>query len=79
VLYYSQRLVAESISEFEAAIECDPSFAHAHCKLGEVYINTGDYERAGQCALRAAELGDRALLEMFERYPAFRQYVERPG
>ena len=78
VLYYSQRRVSESISEFETAIESDPSFACAHRKLGEVYINAGDYERAGRCAMKAAELGDRALLEMFERYPAFKQFIERP-
>ena len=78
VLYYSQRRVNESISEFESAIECDPSFARAHRKLGEVYINLGDYERAGRCAVKAAGLGDRALLEMFERYPAFKEFIEQP-
>ena len=78
VLYYSQRRVPESISEFEAAIECDPQFAHAYSKLGEVFVNTGDYEQAGRCAVKAAELGDRGLLEMFERYPAFKQFIERP-
>lgn len=76
VLYYSQRRVPESISEFELAIACDPAFACAHRKLGEVYINTGDYKRAGECALKAAELGDRALLEMFERYPAFTEFIQ---
>jgi tetratricopeptide (TPR) repeat protein len=78
VLHYSQRRVAEAIAEYEAAIECDPSFACAYRKLGEVHINTGEYERAGQCAMKAAELGDRALIEMFERYPAFKRFVERP-
>lgn len=78
VLHYSQRRVAEAISEYEAAIECDPSFSCAYRRLGEVYINIGEYERAGQCALKAAELGDRALIEMFERYPSFKIFVERP-
>jgi tetratricopeptide (TPR) repeat protein len=78
VLHYSQRRVAEAIAEYEAAIECDPSFACAYRKLGEVYINTGKYERAGWCAVKAAELGDTALIEMFERYPAFKKFVERP-
>jgi tetratricopeptide (TPR) repeat protein len=78
VLHYSQRRVAKAIASFEAAIECDPSFACAHRKLGEVLINAGEYERAGQCALKAAQYGDRALLEMFERYPAFKKFVEQP-
>jgi tetratricopeptide (TPR) repeat protein len=69
-LYYSQRRVAEAIAEYEAAIECDSSFRRAYRRLGEIYINRGDYERASQYGLKAAELGDRTLLEMFERYPA---------
>ena len=78
VLHYSQRRVAEAIAEYQAAIECDPSFACAYRKLGEVFINVGEYERAGQCALKASELGDDALIEMFERYPAFKEFVKRP-
>ena len=78
VLHYSQGRVAEAIREYEAAIECDPSFACAYRKLGEVHVNIGEYERAGECAMKAAELGDRALIEMFERYPAFKKFVERP-
>jgi tetratricopeptide (TPR) repeat protein len=78
VLHYSQGRVAEAVAEYEAAIRCDSSFACAYRKLGEVHINSGEYERAGQCALKAAELGDRALIEMFERYPAFKKFVEHP-
>lgn len=77
VLLYSQRRLHDSISEFELAITCDPAFACAYRKLGEVYINAGDYERAGRCAVKAAALGDRTLLEMFERYPAFKEFIER--
>ncbi|HXG93251.1 MAG TPA: tetratricopeptide repeat protein [Blastocatellia bacterium] len=77
VLYYSQRRVQESIREFESAIESDPQFAPAYRKLGEVYVALDDYERAGRCAVKAAELGDRMLLEMFERYPAFKKFIER--
>jgi len=77
VLHYSQRRVAQAIAEYETAVRCDPSYAHAYRNLGEIYVNLGEYERAGEYALRAAELGDRALLEMFERYPAFKKYIER--
>jgi tetratricopeptide (TPR) repeat protein len=78
VLYYSQRRAGEAIAEFEAAIACEPTFASAHRKLGEVYVHLGDYQRAGRCALAAAELGDRTLLEMFARYPRMKSFVERP-
>jgi len=77
VLHYSQKRVAQAIAEYEAALKCDPSFACAYQKLGEIYVNLGEYERAGQYALLAADHGDRGLLEMFERYPAFKKYVER--
>ena len=77
VLYYSQKRIEEAIEEYEAAIGCDPSFARAYRKLGEVYVNTGDYEQAGHYALKAAKLGDRTLLEMFERYPAASGLVEK--
>jgi tetratricopeptide (TPR) repeat protein len=77
VLHYSQRRVEQAIAAYEAAVQCDPSFACAYRKLGEIYVNRGEYERAGQCALQAADLGDRGLLEMFERYPAFKKYIER--
>ena len=71
VLLYSQRRTAEAITEFHEAIACEPSFAQAHRKLGEVYVCLGDYEEGAKCALKAAKYGDRTLLEMFERYPAF--------
>src|SRR5215216_2704375 len=77
VLHYSQRRVDEAKAEYEAAIVCDPLFACAYRKLGEIYVNSGEYELAGQYALKAAENGDRTLLEMFERYPAFKKYIER--
>lgn len=79
VLHYSQRRTPEAISEYEAAIDCDPSFAPAYRKLGELYIAAGDYERAGKYALLAAGLGDRQLLEMFERYPNMKVFVGEPA
>ena len=69
VLYYSQKRVDDAMAEYEAAILCDPGFSAAYIKLGEVCIAIGDYERAGQYARTAAALGDRTLLDMFERYP----------
>jgi tetratricopeptide (TPR) repeat protein len=69
VLCYSQRRIADAVAEYEAAIECDPLFAAAYVKLGEVCISIGDFDRASQYARTAATLGDRRLLEMFERYP----------
>jgi tetratricopeptide (TPR) repeat protein len=69
LLLYSQGHVTEAIAEYEAAIECDPLSARSNRSLGEAYVGLGNFEQAKKFATRAAELGDRSLLEMFERYP----------
>ena len=77
-LLYSQRRTAAAITEFHEAIACEPTFAQAHRKLGEVYVCLGDYAEGAKCALKAARYGDRTLLEMFERYPAFADLLQYP-
>lgn len=77
VLHYSQGRVAEAVASCDRAIECDPMYAPAYRKLGEVFISAGDYEQAGRYAVIAADLGDNSLVEMFERYPAVKKFVER--
>jgi tetratricopeptide (TPR) repeat protein len=69
VLYYSQGQAQEAMHEFLEAIDSDPAYARAYRKLGEVFVVQGDYDRAQWYAATAAELGDRQLLEAFERYP----------
>jgi tetratricopeptide (TPR) repeat protein len=75
VLYYSQRRVGESINEFLTAIECDTGFGRAYRKLGEVYVNLGDYERAEWFARMASEFGDSTLLDAFRRHQAPGDYA----
>jgi len=69
VLHYSQGRAREAVLEFLEAIDCDPSYARAYRKLGEVFVALGRYDRAAWYARTAAEMGDRTLLEAFERYP----------
>jgi tetratricopeptide (TPR) repeat protein len=78
ILHVSRRNAGEAISHCEAALTIDPSFAPAYSKLGEIHISLGDYEQAGRYALKAAECGDRTLLEMFERYPGVASFVREP-
>lgn len=79
VLHYSQGRIAEAVASCDRALECDPGFAPAYRKLGEIFISAGDYEQAGRYALMAADLGDNSLVEMFERYPAVKKFVKRPA
>ncbi|HVF91663.1 MAG TPA: tetratricopeptide repeat protein [Blastocatellia bacterium] len=78
ILHVSRRNAGEAIAHCEAALKIDPSFAAAYSKLGEIHISLGDYEQAGRYAVKAAELGDRALLEMFERYPGVASFISKP-
>ena len=78
ILYVSRRNAAEAIAHCEAALTIDPSFTPAYSKLGEIHISLGNYEQAGRYALKAAEFGDRTLLEMFERYPGVAAFIRKP-
>jgi len=76
VLHYSQGRIYDAIGEFLMAVEIDPLYSQAYRKLGEIYVNLGDYRQAGSYALKAAELGDTSLFDAFRRYPAMRGFVE---
>lgn len=76
VLQYSQGLKYEAISALLNAIEIDPGYAAAYIKLGEIYVGLGDYERAGSYAIKAAERGNPALLDLFRRYSSMERYVD---
>ncbi len=78
ILHVSRRNPQEAIAHCEAALTLDPSFAPAYSKLGEIHISLGDYEQAGRYALKAAEFGDRTLLDMFERYPGVASFIRKP-
>ena len=76
MLHHSQGRRQEAVMEFLEAIDCDPSFARAYRKLGEVFVAAGQYERAAWYARTAANLGDRTLLDAFERYPQAKSFLE---
>jgi len=44
---------AEAIEAYQAALECDPIFADAHCNLGSVYYNQDRLANARTCFERA--------------------------
>jgi eukaryotic-like serine/threonine-protein kinase len=50
---------AESIPQFEHAIELDPNFAFAHARLAAVYSNLGEEDKSIAEAKKAFDLRDR--------------------
>jgi len=44
---------AEAIEAYQTALECDPTFADAHCNLGSVYYNQDRLANARTCFERA--------------------------
>lgn len=70
VLLGSQGRREEAIEMYQKAIALDPQMARAHKNLGEIYVALDRLDLAWAEARRAAELGNRSLLEMLERWTA---------
>ena len=58
----------EAIGLYRKAIALDPQMARAHKNLGEIYVVLGRLDLAWEEARRAADLGNRSLLTMLERW-----------
>jgi eukaryotic-like serine/threonine-protein kinase len=69
---------AESIPVFQRAIELDPNFALAYARLGVVYYNLGEGDRAFEVLQRAFNLRER-VSERERFYIAFHYYGEVLG
>lgn len=70
---YSSGQVERAIEALTHAIELDPQMSWAHVRLGEIYIARnaeGDEGKAQRHAEAAARLGNRALIDLLERYPS---------
>jgi tetratricopeptide (TPR) repeat protein len=75
---------AEAIEAYQTALECDPTFADAHCNLGSVYFNQDRLANSRTCFERAiaydplhveANLNLATLFEEESRYQmALRHY-----
>jgi eukaryotic-like serine/threonine-protein kinase len=50
---------AESIPQFQHAVELDPNFAMAHARLSAIYFNLGEEDKAVAEAKKAFDLRDR--------------------
>ncbi|MBV8207006.1 MAG: protein kinase, partial [Acidobacteria bacterium] len=66
-----------SIPLFQRALQIDPDFALAWARLGTVYGNAGESDRAGQALRKAYELRDRA--SEHERLYITASYFDKVG
>jgi tetratricopeptide (TPR) repeat protein len=67
----------EAVTQLEASVEEDPSFALAHSKLAQAYGRLGRSEKASEASRRAVELADG--LPDAERYLILAQHAALSG
>ena len=74
-LAFDQKRYAESIPEYERALEIDSSMADAHYRLGQAYVHTGQKDRAQKELAKYQLLRAHHLAELDERRAEIRQFV----
>jgi Flp pilus assembly protein TadD len=79
VLLNSQGRREEAIALYRKALALDSKMARAHKNLGEIYVAVDRLDLAWTEAERAAECGDRSLLEMLERWARRPKEEPDPG
>ena len=55
-----------AIADFNKAIELNPSFSNAYALRGSAYFMLNNIEKAKEDAKKAAELGDKRLLNLLK-------------
>lgn len=56
-LYRQSGKIGPSVELLERALQADPQYAKAYDSMGELYLNTGNREKAIECYKKAAEMG----------------------
>jgi tetratricopeptide (TPR) repeat protein len=74
-LYSDQNKYAESIPEYERALEFSPDLADIHYRLGQAYVHTGQKERAQQQFQVYQQLRAEHLAEIDKQRADIRQFV----
>ncbi|MGA9771755.1 MAG: tetratricopeptide repeat protein [Blastocatellia bacterium] len=69
--------LAESVTEFEAALRVEPRYYRALLALGDVWLREGDYERAAVVARMAKEIDADGATAHLELSYAYRGLQER--
>jgi Flp pilus assembly protein TadD len=55
-----------AIADFNKAIELNPSYSEAYNNRGATYLNLKNIEKAKEDAKKAAELGNKELLNLLK-------------
>jgi eukaryotic-like serine/threonine-protein kinase len=56
---FDQEREIQSLTYYKRAVELDPNFAWVYAKMGIIYANSGEYEKAIEATRKAYELRDR--------------------
>ncbi|MGH9501278.1 MAG: tetratricopeptide repeat protein [Terriglobales bacterium] len=74
-LYSDQNKYADSIPEYERALELSPDLSDAHYRLGQAYVRTGKKERAQEQFKVYQQLRAQHLAEVDKQRADIRQFV----
>jgi tetratricopeptide (TPR) repeat protein len=74
-LYSDQNKYAESIPEYEHALEFSPDLADIHYRLGQAYVHTGQKDRAQQQFQVYQQLRAQHLADVDKQRADIRQFV----
>ena len=74
-LYSEQSKYAESIPEYQRALELNSDLADAHYRLGQAYVHTGDKDKAQQQLQVYQKLREQHLADLDKQRAEVRQFV----
>jgi tetratricopeptide (TPR) repeat protein len=74
-LYSEQSKYADSIPEYQRALELNSDLADAHYRLGQAYVRTGDKDRAQEQIRIYQKLREQHLAELDKQRAEVRQFV----
>jgi len=74
-LYSEQQKYADSIPEYQRALELNSDLADAHYRLGQAYVRTGEKERAQEQIQVYQKLREQHLAELDKQRAEVRQFV----
>jgi tetratricopeptide (TPR) repeat protein len=74
-LYSDQSKYADSIPEYQRALELNSDLADAHYRLGQAYVRTGDKERAQEHIQIYQKLREQHLADLDKQRAEVRQFV----
>lgn len=75
-IYYFNREYKEAERYCRRALELDPDFAFAHQYLADIYLQTGEFEKAVEAELTAERINGRFAIDSDQRTQNFEATIE---